>query len=181
MTFSFNILMILLILLSSNSLLASVYSSEGRTAYLMKTVPHKHSKYLFPKLILPLTCSSLSILATCIIFALFSKMSILNIICMFIAILSLYVGHLFWSAELDLMNPQNEQYATTGEVNDNPNEKKSTILAFIISFLVFAISLFFFMENATYTWLKLACIGFAFAIFRIMFYFSKIKVYYGEK
>jgi len=79
------------------------------------------------------------------------------------------------------MNPQNEQYATTGEVTDNPNEKKSTILAFIISFLVFAISLFFFLEKAKYTWLKLAIISIVFAITRIYFYFSKIKVYYGEK
>jgi len=88
---------------------------------------------------------------------------------------------LFWSAELDIMNPQNEQYATTGEVSSNPNEKKSTILAFIISFLVFGVSLFFFMENQTYTWLKLAIIGIVFAISRIYFYFTKIKVYYGEK
>ena len=82
---------------------------------------------------------------------------------------------------MDLMNPQNEQYATTGEVTDNPNEKKSTVLAFLLSALVFGVSLFFFMENATYTWLKLALIGLVFAISRVCFYFTKIKVYYGEK
>jgi len=82
---------------------------------------------------------------------------------------------------MDLMNPQNEQYATTGEVNNNPNERKSTILAFLISFLVFGLSLFFFMENAKFTWLKIALIGLVFAVSRIYFYFTKIKVYYGEK
>lgn len=181
MTFSFNLLMILLILLSSNSIISSIYSSDGRTAYLMKTVPHKYYKFLFPKLVFPIVCSSISTLATCFIFAHFSKIGIINAILSFICVFSLYVGHLFWSAELDLMNPQNEQYATTGEVSDNPNEKKSTILAFIISFLVFAISLFFFLENAKYTWLKLAIFSIVFAVARICFYFSKIKIYYGEK
>ena len=170
-----------LILLSSNSIISSIYSSDGRSAYLMKTVPHEYAKFLFPKLVVPICLSLLSVIVTTTIFAQFSGTSLINSILTFICIFSFYIGHLFWSAELDLMNPQNEQYATTGEVTDNPNEKKSSVLAFIISFFVFAISLFFFMENAKYTWLKLAIIGFVFAIARICFYFSKIKVYYSEK
>lgn len=181
MTYSFNILMILLISLASNSIVSSIYSKDGRTAYLMKTVPHKHYKYLFPKLIVPLFLTSISMLATSIIFGSFAKIGVLNTILIYFSLLGFYVGHLFWSAELDLMNPQNEQYATTGEVSSNPNEKKSTILAFLIAFLVFAISLFFFMENQTYTWIKLAIIGVVFAVFRTHLYFTNIKVYYNEK
>jgi len=181
MTYSFNILMILLISLASNSIISTIYSKDGRTAYLMKTVPHKYHKFLFPKLIVPLSLTSISMLATIIILGNFAQLSFINTTFAFLSMLGFYAGHLFWSAELDIMNPQNEQYATTGEVSSNPNEKKSTILAFIISFLVFGVSLFFFMENQTYTWLKLAIIGIVFAISRIYFYFTKIKVYYGEK
>lgn len=181
MIFSFNILIILLILLASNNLIASIYSSDGRTSYLMKTVPHKYSKFLFPKLLIPLTISVVSTIVTVIVFGLFNDIESYNLILLIISILGFYVGHMMWSAEMDLMNPQNEQYATTGEVNNNPNERKSTILAFLISFLVFGLSLFFFMENAKFTWLKIALIGLVFAVSRIYFYFTKIKVYYGEK
>lgn len=181
MIYAFNILIMLLLLLTSNSMIASIYSNDGRTAYLMKTVPHKHSKYLFPKLLLPILLASLSTAATIVIFGIFSKVSPINLILLFVGVFGLHVGHLLWSAELDLMNPQNEQYATTGEVSDNPNEKKSTILAFLISFIAFAVLLFFFMENAAYTWIKFAVIGLVFAIARTYFYFSKIKVYYLEK
>lgn len=181
MIYSFNILIIMLILLASNNLIASIYSTDGRTAYLMKTLPHKHSRYLFPKLLIPLTISIVSIIGTVVVFGLFNNIETYNLILLMIAIIGFYVGHLMWSAEMDLMNPQNEQYATTGEVNNNPNERKSTILAFLISFLVFGLSLFFFMEKAKFTWLKLAVIGFVFAVSRIYFYFTKIKVYYGEK
>ena len=181
MIFSFNILIIMLILLASNNLIASIYSSDGRTAYLMKTLPHNHSRYLFPKLVIPIVISFVSIIVTVIIFGLFNDVKTYNLILLMITLFSFYIGHMMWSAEMDLMNPQNEQYATTGEVNNNPNERKSTILAFLISFLVFGLSLFFFMERAKFAWLKIAIMGLVFAVSRIYFYFAKIKVYYGEK
>jgi len=181
MTFSFNILMILLILLATNAIIASIYSSEGRTAYLMKTVPHEYKKFLFPKLVVSIVLSSISTLVTVLIFNSFAKVGALNTLLMYLGILGLYIGHLFWSAELDLMNPQNEQYATTGSSNSNPNEKKSTILAFIISAIVFALSLFFFMEDLTWAWIKIGLFGVIFAVARVYFYFTRIKVYYGEK
>ncbi|MBQ3494109.1 MAG: ABC transporter permease, partial [Clostridia bacterium] len=181
MTFSFNVLLILLILLASNAMMASAHSSEGRSAYLMKAVPHKHSRYLFPKLIVSMVLTSVSALATAIIFGVFGKIGVLSTIMLYIMIMSFYVGHLFWSAELDIMNPQNEQYATTGSVANNPNERKSTILAFVISILAFLISLFLFNENISVAWVKLAIIGVVFAVARIYLYFTRIKVYYAEK
>ena len=181
MIFSFNLLMILLILLASNAIISSIYSSEGRTAYLMKTFPHKFSTYLFPKLVVSLVLTSVSTLVTVIIFNIFAKIGFLSTLLMYLTIMGLYVGHLFWSAELDLMNPQNEQYATTGGSVNNPNERKSTIFAFIISALVFVISLLLFTENISVAWIKLCAIGIAFAVFRVYLYFTRVKLYYAEK
>ena len=39
---------------------------------------------------------------------------------------------MFYSAEMDIMNPQAEIYATVGNYDDNPNEMKATVTAFII-------------------------------------------------
>lgn len=82
---------------------------------------------------------------------------------------------------MDIMNPQNEQYATSGVVESNPNEKKSTLFAFIISVLSFGISLLLFTENIAVAWLKLMIIALIFAAARIYLFIGKVKVFYKEK
>ena len=181
MTYSFNILLILLILLSSNVLIASICSKEGRSAYYFKTSPQKHIKILTPKLVFSLVLSFASTLAAVVIFGIFAKIGVINSIVCAVFIYSLYVGHLFWSAELDVMNPQNEQYATSGNQENNPNERKSSLFAFIIAFLGFGISLLLFNENIFVAWIKLMGIGLLFAVARIYLYIQRIKIYYKEK
>ena len=181
MTLSFNILLITLIVLSSNVIISSIYSKEGRSSYYFKTTPRTYAKILFPKLIFSLVISFVAIVATIIIFGLFAKLSWLQIIMCVLFIYGLYLGHLFWSAELDLMNPQNEQYATSGNEESNPNETKSTIFAFILALLATVISLLLFIENSNVAWIKLMLMGIVFATIRIYLYFDKIKLYYKEK
>ena len=181
MTYSFNLLLILLILLSSNVLIASICSKEGRSAYYFKTSPQKHIKILTPKLVFSLVLSFVSTIASVVIFGTFAKIGVLNSIICIVFVYSLYVGHLFWSAELDIMNPQNEQYATSGNQESNPNEKKASLFAFIIAFLGFGASLLLFNENIFVAWVKLMGIGVVFAIARIYLYIQRIKIYYKEK
>jgi hypothetical protein len=64
------------------------------------------------------------------------EFSALNIALLAISCIALNAGHMIWSASLDLMNPQNETYATSGEMDDNPNERGSTVIAFIVSALI---------------------------------------------
>ena len=181
MTLSFNILLITLIVLSSNVIISSIYSKEGRASYYFKTAPRSYSKVLFPKLIFSLVISFVGIVATSIVFGIFAKLSVWQIIMCIIFVYGLYSGHLFWSAELDIMNPQNEQYATSGNEETNPNETKSTVFAFIISALATIISLLLFIENINVAWFKLMLIGLIFSVTRIYLYFDKIKLYYKEK
>ena len=181
MTLSFNILMMLLILLASNVIISSIYSKEGRASYYFKTMPKAYTKVLFPKLVFSLAISFISVLTATTIFSVFAKLTVLNAIFCFLFVYLVYVGHLFWSAELDLMNPQNEQYATTGTSVNNPNEKKSTLFAFILAFALFAISLFLFMEDMQIAWFKLMLIALIFAGARAYLYFGKIRVFYKEK
>lgn len=181
MTMSFNILLMLLVLLASNVIIASLYSKEGRSSYYFKTMPKPHIKVLLPKLIFSLAISFVSVLITVIIFGVFAKLSFINIIFCILFIYGIYVGHLFWSAELDLMNPKNEQYATSGTQESNSNETKSTIFAFIISAIAFVFSLMLLNEDFSLAWVKLMFIGVVFAAVRIYLYINRIKVYYKEK
>ena len=93
----------------------------------------------------------------------------------------IYLAHMFHSAELDIMNPQNEIYATMGNYDGNPNETKSTLLAFIIAFVTAAATFLLLIEGRGYVYLKLLLVGLAAAIYCAWSYFNKIKLYYKEK
>ncbi len=181
MTMAFNVLMILLIALSSNGMIAKIYSEEGRSAYLNKTAPTSYAKVLLPKLLINLIVFNISIVVSTCIFATTAKFNILTTVLMCVSLCSIYTGHLFWSASLDVMNPQNEQYATTGAQASNPNETKSTIMAFIVS-AVFTYLFYFLVEERMSTvWFKLIFVALLYVGWNIFMYFSKVKLYYGEK
>lgn len=181
MTMAFNVLMILLIALSSNGMIAKIYSEEGRSAYLNKTAPTSYAKVLLPKLLINLIVINISIVVSTCIFATTAKFNILTTVLMCVSLCSIYTGHLFWSVSLDVMNPQNEQYATTGAQASNPNETKSTIMAFIVS-AVFTYLFYFLVEERMSTvWFKLIFVALLYVGWNIFMYFSKVKLYYGEK
>lgn len=180
MTMSFDILIMLLIVLASNSRIASIFSSEGQAAYLMKTAPATYHKSLSAKLVFNAILMITSIFITSIIFYFTNGHSVLGSFMLFFTVLFTYIGHMLWSAELDIMNPQYEQYASTGSHIKNPNENKSIIYCFMLAFIFFAVSLFLFTENVTAAWIKIAVIALAFMLFRAYLYYNKIKVYYRE-
>jgi hypothetical protein len=103
-----------------------------------------------------------------------------NTLMLMIAIVALYLAHLLFCAELDLMNPQNELYAAIGNSEKNPNETTATLTAFLISFIVAGATFLLMMERSrVFLKLLLVCLGLLF--WRGWLFFSKIKVYYKEK
>ena len=180
MTIAFNVLMIMLFALSSNASMAKIYSEEGNSVYLIKTNPQKYLKTLLVKLVPNAIVMTISILASVIIYSEFAG-NLVNIPLLFISIEGFYLGHLLWSAELDIMNPQTAQYATTGTHTNNPNEVKSTIYAFLLSIFLAFVTFFIIGEGEMVFWIKAMIIGIIFLLIRIYFYYIKVKVYYKEK
>ena len=79
------------------------------------------------------------------------------------------------------MNPQTEQYVTTGTHTNNPNETKSTIFAFLMSAAFALVFYFLISENVATVWFKIILIATAYFAWNLYMYFSKIKVFYKEK
>ncbi len=187
MTYAFNILLILLPLLASNSMIATFYSKEGRAGYIKKTKPVNPLLPLIAKLLFNLAFSLPSIIITMVIFGKFSNIGTINVIILSFAILFIQYAHIFFSATMDIMNPQNEQYATIGESIDNPNEKNSTLLAFVLSFVIALISFGLFNESSirtggfTQASIKIAIIGLALLAFAFGSFALRIKAYYYER
>lgn len=180
MSLSFNLLIILLILLSNNSQVASVFSSEGAAMYLLKTKPAPLKSNMMAKLTLNLVLSTLSILATALILKSVVQLSLPETMFVFLIATLVNMSHILWSAQLDIVSPQYRFYHNGVHNSTNPNETKSTILAFTLAFLFFGISLFLFFENYAVAWQKLLGIALVFAAARIFLFFANAKVYFKE-
>lgn len=198
MSYAFNILLIVLPLLLSNGLVATLYSKEGRAGYIKKTKPVNPLKPLLAKLSFNIIFSIPSIVASVCIFASYTNvcasqypeefmpLGIKNTIILILAILLLYYAHLFYSATLDIINPQNEKYATTGEDVNNENENKSSIGAVIMSAIYALFAFLFFNEVSTSSGglatvcNKLLFISILLAGYFISSYVLQIKAYYGQ-
>jgi hypothetical protein len=187
MIIAFNILLIALPLLASSTMDATLFSREGRAAYMKKTKPLKPYFPLSSKLFFNLILVIPSIAACCYVFVKFTNCGPLSGILLFFTILALQYGHVFYSATLDIMNPQNELYATEGTSISNPNERKSTIVAFVISFL-FALVGFVLLRESFQKYgsfnaalVKLLLLALVFAGSCIFLFFIKIKAYYIDR
>ena len=178
---TFNILIILLLTLSSNTTIASIYSREGNSAYLNKVNPVSYAVPLSGKLVLNAFINCVSIIVSTIIITLFADIGVGGTIMLALSLVLIYLAHLFWSAEMDIMNPQNQQYQTTGDSQKNPNETMSTIYAFLVSALFAFICFFLMQDDIRVVFVKLLFISTLFFVIRTWLYFTKVKLYYKEK
>lgn len=185
LSYAFNLLLILLPLLASNSLIATLYSKEGRAGYIKKTKPVKPIVPLFAKLSFNLILSFPCVLISVAIFGKYAEFGVLETIILFFAVLLIHYGHMFYCATLDITNPQNELYATVGESVNNSNEIKASVVAFILTgvYSLFAFKLF--SEIGTFNLLTTACIKLLIIssiifIYLIVSFVLKIKAFYGN-
>ncbi len=181
MTVAFNFVIVALMSLSANVRIASAYSKDGFSSYLNKVQPSTYGALLFSKLTVNIPVGFVGIVLTTVVYSLFVEVGAVELILFALAEYSLFIAHLFWSGESDIMNPQYSQYATFSEQSNNPNENKSSLLVFLLSFLVAFILLFLSGEGMTLAWIKVTIGTILFAAFRVYVYFLKIKVYYKEK
>ena len=177
-----NILIMLLITLSTNSTAASVFSRDGRSSYLIKVQPSKYQPLLLSKLVVNIIFITLAYIATFFVLVYASGLSTAAALFVVLACLFVYLSHLAYSAELDIMNPQIELYAAIGNSDSNPNETKSTLMAFLVSFIsAFGLFIFLGEELGNGPYMKFMIIAFVFMILRILMLLTKIRLYYKEK
>lgn len=181
MIIAFNVLIILLVALNANCYAASIFSKDGRSSYLIKTQPSKYPILILSKLLPNTAFVSASIFATFIIMIKTVGLSVGQLFTIMTSIGFVYLAHMLYSAELDLMNPQIELYATVGNSDSNPNETKSTVTAFLISFVITAAVFLLLIEGKGNVFLKFAIVSFFALCYRAYIFFAKLRLYYNEK
>ena len=176
-TIMFNVLIIMLITLASNVTMASIYSREGNTSYMLKAVPVNYMRSLSTKLIIRGLIVTGSLIFTCFVYHYYSPVTFLRVDLLFFTFWFTYLGHLLWSAELDFMNPQDRLYSELGVNVNNPNETLSAVLTFIISLLFMGLTYFFVSTDPTYSFVRLLIVASVFFAARLFLFILKILGY----
>lgn len=182
MVVAFNLLIILLVALNSNFYASSIYSRDGRSSYLIKTQPSRFWPLLVAKLVPNTVFVLSSLIVTFVLLLKTASLGTSTTVMLMISVISIYLAHLLYCAELDLMNPQIELYATVGSSENNVNETKATISAFLIAFGVAAVLFLLMIEGSrSNVFVKLLLVSLIAVLYRGVMFFSKIKLYYKEK
>ena len=181
MTKAFNMLVLYLSVLSFNNEYASVYSKDGNARFIEKTRPVAPWVLTFSRLVPRIIISTISVIGAACFYVYTSGASTFELVCVSITGSALSIAHLLWSAEMDIMNPQSDQYATIGVEFDNPNVKKATVIALIISVLFAFLVYFLAPSGLNSTFIKLAFISTVFMLARVYLYFIRVKLYYKER
>ncbi len=185
MTYAFTLLIMLLPMLASNGMIAKLFSKEGRAAYMKKTEPVNILEPIFAKLSFFLILSVPSIIASVAVFGSFvsQRFHWYDLVFLGGTIIFVQWAHILYSALTDIMNPQNEQYATVGESAQNPNENKATITAFALSAFFAFFGYVLFNENPAITGatVKLFLIAAVMLGVMTLIFVKSIKAYYYEK
>lgn len=182
MVIAFNVLIILLVALNSNCYAASVFSKQGRSSYLLKTQPSKYPLLVLSKLLPGTLCTSIALLGTLGVLLSTLPLGTGNTILLLLSIGMTYIAHMLYCAQLDLMNPQVELYATVGQSESNPNETKAALTAFLISFLVAGVMFLLFLAGPGISvYLKFFAIALAALSYKVHIFFQKLRLYFKEK
>ncbi|MCD8206019.1 MAG: hypothetical protein LUD29_05345 [Clostridia bacterium] len=177
---SFNILVILLFATSSNVWVSSIYSRDGESLAVHKTKPVKSFPALFEKLFVSMLSTVLVVVPASVIFLVEADMGALDSVLIILTELAVAFGHLFWSAEIDFMNPKPQVYSTSGAAGVNPNEVKSIALSFFLSIITMGVFLFFLMYDASYVYIRVFILAAIFVAYRLIVFKFKSRVMYEE-
>ncbi len=182
MVIAFNILVILLLVLNANTYASSIYSRDGRSSYLIKTQPTSYYMLLIAKLVPTTLFVGVSLIGAMVIMFNTLALPTGSTIMLIIGIVAVYLAHLFFCAELDLMNPKYQLYASMGASENNPNEATATVTAFLLAFGIAGVMFLLMTEStSSFVFVKFLVVALAALVWRSTLLFRNIKLYYKEK
>ncbi len=180
---AFNVLIISLIAMASNTASATAITSEGWEFILVKTSPLDTKRIAWAKITLNLVFSTLVLLLGFIIFRWtmpdfpFRPMVVWLLFALIFIINS---AHILWSFQLDLLNPRLGDYAQTGTLSDNPNVGRSVGIGLIIATVFGALALIMFIFMSERAWWVLYLFATAFLAFRLYSFNIHLKAKFSR-
>ncbi len=172
---SFDILIVVLFTTSSNVWVSSIYSKDANALVISRTFPTKYTDTLFPKLILPMIVTVLTVVPSTIIFGYMGGCTALDTFWIILIELFVCIAHVLWCAEMDFCHPHPEIYETSGNAASNPNESKSIATSFVISAVTMGVTFFFLMFSSSGMYIRVLIIAVIFFAYRLLTFMLKGK------
>lgn len=173
MTATFNVLVLLVTVLTSNAYLARAYSRDGAARNLLKTRPVDFRRLLVSRLLLRMVVSTLSVVTAVVLYGVVAEAGIWKTVAFLLMAIFANIAHIFWCAEIDVMNP--ESNAGGG------NSAKATVIGVLLSALFAAGYYLYSNSGQLHAFIVLACAAGVFCILRAFLYFERVRIYFVEK
>ena len=190
MTISFSGFIALLMCSASNTASALAITKEGSEFVLLKTVPSDATKMAWAKIFFNLVYSSIMIIVSfvlVIIFCPYYKEAsggkwewLFNsdwLWYMMIMVLFVNAGLVFWSFQIDIMNPKLREYASSGDTSGINNASKSILIGVLISLLFTVLTLLTLLDtnNMALIWAIIIGVAVIFFIARLYLFVIYLK------
>ncbi|MCQ2741746.1 MAG: hypothetical protein MJ239_00360 [Bacilli bacterium] len=185
MILAFNVVILLLVSLSANTIAARIYSSEGDAFNLTRTYPGNEIFMVSSKIIWPGIIGSISVAISAAVFGSMKSIGGLSIFFVGTALVFAYLGHLLSSAGHDFTTKKDHF-----EDSDfaSPAEKRSVVSAIVVS-LVFGV-LYYLYQTDFFTWgslsrtetasVKIMLLGIGYFVICLIVFIKKITLIFKE-
>lgn len=177
----FNVMITLLLVMSSNTASATAISKEGSEFVLLKTAPTDTSKIAWAKMTINLVLSVILIFVSFLLFGwalpVFPKADIWYL---FLFVILINSGHIVWSFQLDILSPKLNEYAATQSLSANTNVSSSISIGFVLSLIFGFLAAILFIFVRPLAWPILLGLGLGFMVIRFILFNAYLKAYFLE-
>ena len=191
MTVTFSGFVALLMCCASNTASALAITKEGSEFVLLKTVPADSSNMAWAKIFFNLIYSTVMIIISFALVIIFCPMFdegangmpwpwLINndwLWLMMIAVIFMNAGLVFWSFQIDIMNPKLREYASSGDTSGMNNASKSILIGLIISVVYTVLVLLFLLDtpNMVLNWSIIMGLSIIFCGARLYLFIDHLK------
>ncbi|MDR2867744.1 MAG: hypothetical protein LBV55_03710 [Acholeplasmatales bacterium] len=177
-----SVLIILVLLLSSNTHAATVISSEGKAFPLLQTTPQDLRMIILAKLSFNAFLSFLSLLATIILLSTFKTFTSGQLSILFFSFFFILIAHLLLSLDLDLLKPKFDLYHQGEAIGNDPKILYSFLHVLLISG-IFSFAIFIFLKEdyaakSDYAYLKILGLSALLLVSRVALSLVRLKSYF---
>ena len=175
----FNVLIILILVTASNTASAVAITTEGYEFVLLKTAPSKTKQVAWAKMTFNFVFTSVLLLLSFILFRIaLPVFNVNDIWLLFIFAFFFNASQIFWSFQIDILNPKLSDYAATGSLSNNDNIAKTLSNGLVASLIFTIISIFVFLIFEPIAWLILIVMAFIWLVFRFWSFKTYLDAYF---
>lgn len=176
---AFNIIISLFLLTAGNTQSAAAISSEGGEFALLKTAPADTAKMAWAKILGNFIISAVVIIASVVMLALVRNVTGYDLWQTALTLLFVNSGHILWSFQLDLRNPQLQEYREKSDGAENVNKSRAMVFGVVMAVAMGLVALFF-LTDGDGAWWRIIGIAAAFFALRLVLFVNNLKVYFRE-